>query len=222
MIDLTRRRFIKNVSLAGAATLTCGSMAAQNTFTNFFDLEAENKDNLLAAFSKSSFSNNFLFDKSLLDSYNNTILNWQKIGYEPSSDYCYTSTDGNLKMFSLHLTSKNAQKLDNVLLCFGKNEKGEWRTIRSLNGFELEAISHAMTELKKQNSNIDLSLYLFPSPIQTVNPYSYKTPKGTVSLKTVLAEGETLTRIIVQEGNHVVYRKDINSQHTLFVNSVLV
>ncbi|WP_343618387.1 hypothetical protein [Flavobacterium sp.] len=220
MTDLTRRRFIKNVSFAGAATLACGSITAQNTFTSFLDLETEKGENLLSKFSKSSFSNNFLFDKSLLSCYNKIIVNWQKIGYESASDYCYTSPDGRLKMFSMHLI-KNSQKLDNVLLCFGKNENGEWRTIRSLSGFELEAISQAKTEFKKYNAHIDLSQYLFPSSIQPVNPFGYITPMGSVELKTILSEKETITKIVVKEGNNKIFEKNIISEHTLSVDSIL-
>jgi hypothetical protein len=221
MIDLTRRNFIKNVGFVGATTFFCGSLLAQNTLTDFSDLDKD-EENILAKFHKSTYSDTFFSDRTLLDCYKKAIVNWEKIGYEPSGNFCYSSPNNQLKMFPIHLHVDGSGKLDDVLLCFGKNSNGEWKTLKSLSGFDLEAITVAMKELQIQNNTVDLSHYLFPAPIQQLDPYSFVTKKGSVFLKTVLSPGQTSTKIIVKEGTNIVFQKEVISQHSLVVKSVLV
>ncbi|WP_394773006.1 hypothetical protein [Flavobacterium sp.] len=220
MIDLTRRNFIKNVGFVGVTTIFCSSLVAQNTF-NFSDLDKE-EENVLSRFSKLNSSNTFLLDQSLLDCYNSAASNWEKTGYKPSGDFCYSSKDGHLKMFPMHLDIDGAGKLDDVLLCFGKNTNGEWKTLKSLSGFDLEAISVAMKELKLNNSHVDLSHYLFPAPAQQLTPYGFITKKGSVFLKTTLSHKSTSTEILIKEGHNIVYQAEVISKHSLTVNSILV
>jgi hypothetical protein len=221
MIDLTRRNFIKNVGFVGATTIFCSSLVAQNTFDNFSDFDKE-EDDVLSSFPKLNSSNTFLLDQQLLDCYKNAVSNWEKTGYQPSGDFCYSSKDGHLKMFPMHLHIDGAGKLDDVLLCFGKNTNGEWKTLKSLSGFDLEAISVAMKELKLNNSNVDLSHYLFPAPAQQLTPYGFMTKKGSVFLKTTLSHKSTSTEILIKEGHTIVYRAEVISKHSLTVNSILV
>ncbi|WP_264535675.1 hypothetical protein [Flavobacterium sp. N1736] len=221
MTDLTRRNFIKNVGFVGATTLFCGSLLGQNAFTGFSDSDKEEK-NILSKFSKSSISNAFLLDKALSDCYNKAIVNWQKTGYQSSDNFCYSSDENRLKMFPIHLHVDGAGKLDDVLLCFGKNANGEWKSLKSLSGFDLEAITVAMEELQMHNSNVNLSHYLFPAASTQLEPYGFMTQKGSVYLKTILSPENTATKIIIKEGNTVVYQKEIISKHSLVVNSVLV
>jgi len=222
MIDLTRRNFIKNVGFVSTATLFCGSLLGQNTFTSqFLDSDRE-EENILSKFSKLTHSEAFLLDQTLLDCYNKAIVSWKNNGYESSGDFCYSSQDGHLKMFPMHLHVAGAGKLDAVLLCFGKNSNGEWKTLKSLSGFDLEAINIAMKELQINNKNVDLSHYLFPAPIQKFDPYSFETNKGSVSLKTILSPEQNSTIIIVKEGTNIVYQKEVISRHTLFVSSLVV
>lgn len=122
----------------------------------------------------------------------------------------------------MHLHVNGTGKVDNVLLCFGKNSDGEWKTLKPLSGFDLEAISVAMKELKKGNSSVDLSKYLFPAPVQPFNPYGFETKKGSVFLKTQLSYDQTSTKIIVKEGSNIVFQKEIMSQHRLIASSILV
>lgn len=221
MTDLTRRNFIKNVGFVGATTLFCGSLLGQNAFTGFSDSDSEEK-NILSKFSKSNISNAFLLDQSLLHCYNAAIVSWEKIGYESSGNFCYSSDDNTLKMFPIHLHVDGAGKLDDVLLCFGKNANGEWKSLKSLSGFDLEAITIAMEELQLHNSNVNLSHYLFPAPAAQSEPYGFMTQKGSVYLKTILSPENTTTKIIIKEGTTAVYQKEIISKHRLNVNSVLV
>lgn len=222
MIDLTRRNFIKNVGFVGTTTLFCGSLLGQNTLTSFLDSDNKEEENILSKFSKSTHSDAFLLDQTLLDCYNKAIVSWKENGYESSSNFCYSSQDGHLKMFPMHLYVAGAGKLDAVLLCFGKNSNGEWKTLKSLSGFDLEAINIAMKELQINNKNVDLSHYLFPSPTQKFDPYGFETNKGSVSLKTILSPEKTSTIIMVKESTTIVYQKEIVSQHTLSVGSMLV
>lgn len=221
MTDLTRRNFIKNVGFVGATTFFCGgSLLAQNPFSTFLD--SENKEgNILSKFSKSTFSNAFS-DSALLACYKKASLSWEKTGYEPSGNFCFSSSDNQLKMFPMHLHVNGSGKLDEVLLCFGKNTNGEWNALKPLSGFDLEAITVAMKELKKENNTVDLTNYLFPAPVQQSNPYSFETKKGQVFLKTQLSYGQTSTKIVVMEGSNIVFQKEVLSQHSLTVNSVLV
>lgn len=221
MIDLRRRNFIKNVGFVGASTLLCSSLLAQNTFNSFSDSQNEEK-NILSNFSKSTFSETFLLDQSLFECYKKSIINWEKTGYVSSGNFCYSSQDGHLKMFPMHLHTDTTGKIDDVLLCFGKNAKDEWKSLKSLSGFDLEAITVAMNELQVNNRNVDLSQYLFPAPVQQLNPYSFETKKGSVSLQTLLSSEQTSTKIIIKEGNTIVYQKEVISQHSLVVNSLLV
>ena len=221
MIDLTRRNFIKNVGFVGATTLFCGTLLAQNTFSNLSDSE-KGEENILAQFLKSSYSDTFSLDPMLLECYKKAIVNWEKMGYEPSGNFCYSSSDNHLKMFPMQLHVNGSGKLDAILLCFGKNSNGEWKTLKSLSGFDLEAINIAMKELQINNKNVDLSHYLFPSPTQKFDPYGFETNKGSVSLKTILSPEKTSTIIIVKESTSIVYQKEIVSQHTLSVGSMLV
>lgn len=222
MIDLTRRNFIKNVGFVGTTTLLCGSsVLAQNSFTSFFD--SENKEQaILSQFAKTTYSETFSADASLLACYQKAILSWQKTGYKPTGNFCYSTATGELKMFPMHLEVEGSGKLDAVLLCFGKNDIGEWKALKSLSGFDLEAINIAMTALKEKNNSVDLTHYLVPAPNQQSKPYSFDTQKGTVFLKTTLSSGQTATKIVVTEGNTIVYQKELVSKHRLFVNSVLV
>lgn len=221
MTDLTRRNFIKNVGFVGATTLFCGSLLGQNTFTNFSDSDKE-EGNILSKFSKSNFSDTLLLDQSLLGCYNKAIVNWQKTGYQPSGNFCYSSDDNRLKMFPMHLHVDSVGKLDDVLLCFGKNDNGEWKSLKSLTGFDLEAITVAMEDLKIHSNNVNLSHYLFPAPVSQLEPYGFITQKGSVYLKTTLSSQNTSTKIIIKEGTSVVYQKEVISKHSLIVDSVLV
>lgn len=221
MIDLTRRNFIKNVGFVGTTTLFCSSLLAQSPFASFLNSDKE-EENILSKFSKSTHSDAFLLDQTLLDCYNKAIVSWKENGYESSGNFCYSSQDGHLKMFPMHLHVDGAGKLDAILLCFGKNSNGEWKTLKSLSGFDLEAINIAMKELQINNKNVDLSHYLFPAPTQKFDPYSFETNKGSVSLKTILSPEKSSTIIIVRESNAIVYQKEIISQHTLSVGSTLV
>lgn len=221
MIDLTRRNFIKNVGFVGTATLFGGSLLAQNTFDNFADVQY-GEDNILSHFSKSSFSDTFLLNPSLLDCYNNAIVNWEKTGYVSSGNYCFSSSDGHLKMFPMHLHTTSTGKIDDVLLCFGKNSNGEWKSLKSLSGFDIEAITEAMKDLKIHSNEVNLSHYLFPDPVPQFNPYGFNTKRGSVSLQTLLAQEQTSTKIIIKEGNTIVYQKEVVSQHRFAGNSLLV
>jgi len=222
MIDLTRRKFIKNIGFVGTSTFFCGSsLFAQDVLSSHSDSENA-EENILANFSKSSYSDAFLFDSVLLDCYKKAVVNWEKIGYQASGDFCYSSLDNHLKMFPMHLHIDSHGTLDNVLLCFGKNQNGEWKVLKTLSGFDLEVISVAMKELKAKNKAIDLTDYLFPAPEQQLNPYGFETKMGNVFLKTIMSSGQTSTKIIVTEGTNIVYQRKVVSQHSLFVNSVLV
>ncbi|WP_163409455.1 hypothetical protein [Flavobacterium ajazii] len=222
MIDLTRRNFIKNVGFVGTATLFCGSsLLAQNTFDSFSNSDNED-ENILSNFSKSNSSDAFLADSALLECYKKASLNLEKTGYQPSGNFCFSSLDNQLKMFPMHLYVNGTGKLDDLLLCLGKNSKGEWISLKSLSGFDLEAIKVAMKELKSKNSTVDLTNYLFPSPSNQLNPYGFETKRGSVFLKTQLCYDQTSTKIVVKEGSSIVYEKEIISQHSLTVNSVLV
>lgn len=221
MIDLTRRNFIKNVGFVGATTFFCGSLLAQNTLTDFSDLDKK-EENILAKFPKSTYSDTFFSDQTLLDCYKKAIVNWEKIGYKPLGNFCYSSHDNQLKMFPIHLHVDGSGKLDDVLLCFGKNSNGEWKTLKSLSGFDLEAITVAMKELQISNNTLDLAQYLFPAPIQQLKPYGFETKKGNVFLKTLLSPDETSTKIVVMEGSIVIFQKEVISKHSLVINSFLV
>lgn len=221
MTDLTRRSFIKNIGITGTATFFCGSVVAQNTLENFSNLEKD-ENNILSKFSKITLFDAFLIDQPLYNCYKKSILNWEKTGYAATGNFCYSSSDRLLKMFPIHLHTDQNGKLDNVLLCFGKDTKGEWKVLRSLSGFDLEAITVAMNDLKIHADEVNLSHYLFPAPIQEFNPYGFNTKKGSVSLQTLLAQEQTSTKIIVKEGSTIVYEKEIVSQHLLSINSVLV
>ena len=82
MIDLTRRNFIKNVGFVGTTTLFCGSLLGQNTLTSFLDSDKKEEENILSKFSKSTHSDAFLLDQTLLDFYNKAIVSWKEKGYE--------------------------------------------------------------------------------------------------------------------------------------------
>lgn len=221
MIDLKRRKFIRNVGFVGVSTLFCSSLIAQNTLSHFSDLEND-ENSILSKFSKSTVLSTFLLDQNLSDCYKNAVLSWEKNGYRANGDFCYSSSDGLLKMFPLHLYTNNTGKLDTVLICIGKNSHGEWKSLRSLSGFDLEAITTAMNDLKKYQNEVNLSHYFFPSPSQQLNPYGFETKKGSVELQTLLAPEQTSTKILVKEGNIIVYQKEIISKHTLIFNSVFV
>ncbi|CAD0005936.1 hypothetical protein [Flavobacterium chungangense] len=222
MIDLTRRNFIKNVGFIGATTLFCGSsLLAQNTFGSFSDFGNEN-ENILSQFSKSSCTDVFLSDSALLECYKNAAFGLEKTGYKLSGNFCYNSADNQLKMFPMHLLVDGSGKLDDVLLCLGKNSNGEWNSLRSLSGFDLEAISMAMKELSKKNNAADLTQYLLPAPVKQVNPYGFETKRGSVFLKTHLSDNHTSIEMVVTEGSHVVFQKEIISRHNFTVNSILV
>lgn len=221
MIDLTRRNFIKNVGFVGTATLFCGSsLLAQNTFGSFIDSDNED-ENILSNFSKSTHSDVFLADSALFECYKKASLNLEKTGYQLSGNFCYSSPDNQLKMFPMHLQA-NGGKLDDLLLCIGKNSNGEWNSLKSLSGFDLEAIKVAMKELKAKNTTVDLTNYLFPSPVKQLNPYGFETKRGSVFLKTVLCYDQTSTQIVVKEGSNIVFEKEVISQHSLAVSSILV
>lgn len=222
MIDLTRRNFIKNVGFVGATTLICGgSLLAQNTFNTFSDSNKE-EESILSHFSKSNSSDVFLADAALLDCYKKASLSWEKTGYRPSGNFCYSSADNQLKMFPMHLHVNGTGKLDDVLLCFGKNSNGEWNSLKPLSGFDLEAITVAMKELKAKNTTVDLTNYLFPAPVNQLNPYGFETKRGSVFLKTQLCYDQTSTEIVVKEGSHIVFQKEIISLHNFTESSVLV
>jgi hypothetical protein len=222
MIDLTRRNFIKNVGFAGATTLFCGSsLLGQNTFYSLSNSQKE-EENILSLFSKSTYSDVFLSDPALLNCYKKASLSWEKTGYKPSGNFCYSSPDNQLKMFPLHLHVNGSVKLDDVLLCFGKNSNGEWNALKSISGFDLEAMTIAMKELKTKNNVADLTHYLFPAPLKQLNPYSFETKKGSVFLKTQLSSDYTSTKIVVMEGSSIVFQKEVISQHSLYVSSILV
>lgn len=218
MINLARRNFIKNVGFVGAATLFCGSLAAKSTLENF-SIPENDEENILAAFSKITFFDAFLLDQSLADCYKKSVLNWEKIGYASSGNYCFSSSDGLLKMFPMHLQTEAAGKVDDVLLCFGKDSDGSWKSLRSLSGFDLEAITVAMRDLDIYRNEVNLSHYLFPAPTQKLNPYGYDTRKGSISLHTNLAQEHTVTKIIIKEGNSIVYQKKIISKHNFAADS---
>ncbi len=220
MADLNRRNFIKNIGFVGATTLFCSSLLAQNSFPDFLYSHNE-EENILSKFSKSTISDSLLSDQSLLDCYNKSIVSWEKNGYKPSGNVCYSSDDNNLKMFPMHLHVDNIGKLDDVLLCFGKDSNGEWKSLKSLSGFDIEAITLAMNELKMHNNNVNLSHYLFPAPVQQLEPYGFTTKKGSVFLKTTLSQNTSIL-IIIKEGNTIVYKKELLSKHSLITNSVLV
>lgn len=221
MSDLNRRNFIKNVGFVGVSTVACGtSLFAKNAFTTFSN-SVNREENILSKFSKLTYSDVFLSEPALLDCYKKAFINWEKTGYQPYGNFCYSSADGHLKMFPIHLHVAEG-KLDDVLLCFGKNSNGEWKSLKSLSGFDLEAITIAMKELQINNSTVDLSNYLFPAPAQQLEPYGFTTKKGSVHLKTTLAAKQTSTQITVTEGSKIVYQKEVISQHSLVVNSILV
>lgn len=221
MIDLKRRKFIRNVGFVGVSTLFCSSLIAQNTLSHFSDSKND-ENSILSKFSKSTVLSTFLLDQNLSDCYKNAVLSWEKNGYKANGDFCYSSSDGLLKMFPFHLYTNSTGKLDDVLICIGKNSNGDWKSLRSLSGFDLEAITKAMSDLKLYHNEVDLSHYLFPSPSQQLYPYGFETKKGSVVLRTRLAPEQTSTKILVKEGNIIVYQNEIISKHTLIVNSVLV
>lgn len=122
----------------------------------------------------------------------------------------------------MHLYTESTGKVDDVLLCFGKDAAGNWKSLRSLSGFDLEAITVAMHDLNRYRGEVNLSHYLFPAPAQQLNPYGFDTRKGSVSLKTHLAPEQTITKIIIKEGSSIVYQKEIVSKHSLTADSFLV
>jgi hypothetical protein len=212
---LLRREFLKNTGIIVIASLTTNQIFAQNQVAS---ISRNGNTSFMDKISKKTYSLKTLRNNSLLHTYEAALSNWQNSGYEASGSDYYVCQDGNLALFSLHLKHESVGLLDSAILCFGKNQAGEWKSLKSLSGFDLEILTVAAGELQKNNPDIDLSDYLLPSTAQWVNDgFCFSTPKGDVFIKTILLSDASKTEIIVKEGDKILFQQTIISEHQLSV-----
>lgn len=209
--NLHRRKFLKKVGIICAITLT-----TQNAFTRKKAISAPLKDGFIDRLSKYTYSRYELDDVSLMNSYKIALSHWQQSGYEPHGSNYYICKYREVALFPLLLEHNSLGLLDQAILCFEKNEAGEWVRLRSLAGFELEALSVAASNLLFDRPDSDLADFLLPvvSSVRTES-FSFITSKGSVSIKTFLSDTNSKTEISVMEGNKTLFEQKIISMHQL-------
>ena len=155
---------------------------------------------------KKTYSLKTLFNTNLLDIYKTSLNNWQNTGYQALGSNFYACQHENIALFPLYHPHNSMGILDTAIVCFGKNNEGEWTKLKPLSGYDLEALAVATEGLLKNNANIDLGDYLLPSCFQNMdNGLCFRTLKGDVFIKTIVSKDASKTKIIVREGEKILF-----------------
>lgn len=208
---LHRRKFLKKAGIVCGVIFTAHHTFARKEVTSVFL-----KKGFLDFLPKQTHSLQTLNDSSLLNSYKTALSHWQQSGYKAHGSNYYICQYREVALFPLLLEHDSVGLLDQAILCFEKSEAGEWIRLRSLAGFELEALSVAASNLLFDRPASALADYLLPvvSSIRTES-FSFITSKGSVSIKTFLSDTNSRTEISVKETNETLFQQTITSTHQL-------
>ena len=203
MNNQSRRVFLKSAGIVGIASLTPNYVFAQKQNTYFMGRQV-----FLSKILKKTCSLKVLSNTNLFNIYKTALNNWQSTGYQAFGSNFYVCQNENVALFPLYHPHNSMGILDRAILCFGKNDRGEWTKLKPLSGYDLEALAVATEGLLKNNADIDLGDYLLPSCFQNMdNGLCFKTLKGNVFIKTTVSKEVSKTKIIVREGEKVLFEE---------------
>ena len=213
MKNPSRRVFLRNATIISIASLSANHAFAQILTPQKPSLS---HGSLLARISTKTCSIEKIAFNNLFNIYNISLNNWKQSGYEAMGTNYYVCQDENLVLCPLQFHHNVVGLIDSVLLCFGKNQEGEWQSLKPLSGFDLEVLAVAAEGLQKHNPNIELSDYLLPSITQNrKDGFCFTTQKGEVFIKSILLDECSRTEIIVKEGDKILFQQTIISAHHL-------
>ncbi|MFN0212887.1 MAG: hypothetical protein ACKVT2_01420 [Saprospiraceae bacterium] len=111
-------------------------------------------------------------------------------------------------------TSSGATDL--ALPVMRRDQEGNWHLVKTLSGFQLEALSRASLALA-EHTPAALQNLLFPSEIRLKNQgaLAYKTQDGMVAVKTILTGGKAQTTCTVTGREGTVFSETFSSKHGL-------
>ncbi len=211
--NLRRREFLKKAGIMGIFTMTTGHAFAHKSVA--FDTW-NGTESLLNKLVTQTHGLQTLTGTQLLSTYQAALVQWQQSGYAATGSEFFICQNSDLALFPLHLHHESTGLLDQAVLCFEKNKSGDWIKLRTLSGFDLEALAVAATTLGNYNSAINLSDYLLPRlSSKHNNPFCFGTAKGEVSIKTLLSDTNSTIEVLVKEGDNTLFQQNIISQHTL-------
>jgi hypothetical protein len=201
---LPRRKFL----LSGV--LSISAFTVHQAFSkNYVVSDVKEELKFFDRITRKTYSLEKLSDPKLFSFYQSSLISWQKSGYEATSNSYYTCMDDGLALFPLQLLHQSLGVLDTVMICFKKDENGDWIQLNSLSGLDLNALAVAADALQNSNEQIDLEAYLLPIKSIRGDGHRFETKKGIVSLKTLLSENGLSTEVIVWKNETVLCHKSI-------------
>lgn len=208
---MKRRTFI--------STTILGALSA-NQLLAFTPLELTKADinrwlsQLLNAVKAQQRKRYLLADISLKTAYETTKEKWFSSGYGAlGSDYFMCRND-NLALFPIELQHEVHGQIDFVVLVFEKKKNNEWNSVKSLSGFNVEALVESLNIFPADAE--DLAYYILPTqstPEFTIK--GYKTPKGHVCFETRITDNKAIVNAQIIINDEIVWNQKHESKHSL-------
>jgi hypothetical protein len=214
MKKLSRRLFLKDAGIISTMAISVNYAFSQKTnHATKFEL---NSVAFLNKIPSKQYRLEQLNDSELMEQFQLSLQKWKNTGYETIVNSYYVCQNNRLVLFPLEMSHFSLGLLDTAVLCFGKDKNDKWQQLRSISGFELEALQIATESLLTKKPTVDLAAYLLPSPKNNQNShYLLHTEKGDVCIATKLSPTKTTTNIRIREHGEIIFQTEIVSQHLL-------
>lgn len=155
-----------------------------------------------------------LTDKQLKTAYEATKDEWSLSGYQALGENYFLCRDGKLVLFPIELQHPLLGQIDFAILVFEKNKTNQWKSIKSLSGFDIEALIKSLDTFPTDSE--DLANCILPT--QSTPEFTtkgYKTPKGHVCFDTRITDNKAVVNAQIIVNNEIVWNGKHESKHTL-------
>ncbi|MBK8556063.1 MAG: hypothetical protein IPL65_09995 [Lewinellaceae bacterium] len=137
-------------------------------------------------------------------------------GFFPDGKGVYfTGTAGNFCFYPVIWQHKASNTSEMLVPVFHRDNTGQWKHQRTLNSFQVEALTLAAAAL--QEKGLPLYPHLLPASKFAVaeQPQRFLTQEGSVFISTNMKGGKAITTCEVKGRESVYYQEKFESRHTL-------
>lgn len=155
-----------------------------------------------------------LTDKKLKTTYEAIRDEWSLSGYQALGENYFLCRDGELALFPIELQHTALGQIDFAVLVFEKKKINEWESVKSLSGFNIEALVKSLDTFSADVEDVANCIL----PTQSTPEFTikgYKTPKGHVCFDTRITDNKAVINVQITINNEIVWNGKHDSKHSL-------
>lgn len=208
---MKRRNFISTTILGAlSANQLLASTPVESTIPNISKWFSQ----LLKVTNAKQRKRYFLTDKKLKNTYEAIRDEWSLSGYQALGENYFLCRDGELALFPIELQHTTLGQIDFAVLVFEKKKSNEWKSVKSLSGFNIEALVKSLNTFSADVEDVANCIL----PTQSTPEFTikgYKTPKGHVYFDTRITDNKAVVNVEITINNEIVWNGKHDSEHSL-------